>query len=354
MNVLALVESPHHVCARYRVLAFRPALIRRGLSLQIQSLSTNPVRRIAQLRDAARYDIVLLQRKLLPRWQLALLRRAARRLVFDFDDAILYRDSFDPRGPHCPRRRRRFAALMRSVDAVLAGNPFLGQLAVDHGLPAPRLTLIPTCIDCHRYHPKSAPSSTPLTLVWIGSSSTLQGLETSAPLWRRIGREVPGVRLRLVCDRFCRFDPLPVEPIPWSEAIEAAAVASADVGISWLPDDLWSRGKCGLKLLQYMAAGLPVVANSVGVQTSLITHGQNGFLAHSDDDWINLLVELTAHPDARQRLGLNARRFVERHYDLRAWESTFLDALTASRPLPLRPHAIAASTPGPIPAGDRP
>lgn len=338
MNVLALVESPDHVCARYRVKAFRPALESAGARLTVESLAASALARAAQLRAATRFDIVLLQRKLLPGWQLALLRRAARRLVFDFDDAVVYRDSFDPRGPHCPRRRRRFTALMRSVDAVLAGNAFLQALAGEHGLPQGRSTVIPTCVDTRRYETRPTSTRQGFRLVWVGSSSTLKGLESSAPLWRRVGREVPGARLRLVCDRFARFDPLPVEEVRWSEATEADALASADVGVAWLPDDPWSRGKCGLKLLQYMAAGLPVVANPVGVQASMVVHGQSGLLAIDEDSWIDALRLLAADPARRAALGRNARADVERRFDVRVWEDRFVQALLGSAPLVRSPH----------------
>src|SRR5205085_460776 len=97
------------------------------------------------------------------------------------------------------------------------------------------------------------------------------------PLLEEVGRRCSGVVLKLVCDRFVDFDNLTVVPCPWSEPGERRELASADIGISWLPDDAWSRGKCGLKVLQYMAAGLPVVANPVGVHTEMIGHGSTGF-----------------------------------------------------------------------------
>ena len=102
MNLLALVESPDHVCCRYRIRAFAPALQEAGWSLTCEGLERGPFARAFQLRRAARFDAVVLQRKLLPAWQLRILRRAARRLVFDFDDAVLFRDSNDPRGPDDP------------------------------------------------------------------------------------------------------------------------------------------------------------------------------------------------------------------------------------------------------------
>ena len=134
MNLLALVESPDHVCCRYRIRAFAPALEQAGWSLTCEGLERGVVPRVVQLRRAARFDAVILQRKLLPAWQLRILRRAARRLVFDFDDAVLFRDSYDPRGPRRPppsppvRRDDR-----ASADTVVAGNDFLADCALRAG-----------------------------------------------------------------------------------------------------------------------------------------------------------------------------------------------------------------------------
>jgi glycosyltransferase involved in cell wall biosynthesis len=109
---------------------------------------------------------------------------------------------------------------------------------------------------------------------------------------------------------------MPVIRCPWSEACEGADLAGADIGISWLPDDLWSQGKCGLTVLQYMAAGLPVIANPVGIQAGLVRDGETGFLARTPEDWHEAVARLTADPGLRKRMGLAGRAFVETHYNV--------------------------------------
>src|SRR6202041_48939 len=104
-------------------------------------------------------------------------------------------------------------------------------------------------------------------------------------LLEAIGSGVSGIRLKLICDRTMSVKKLPVDFCPWSEATEASDIASASIGISWVPDDDWSRGKCGLKVLQYMAAGLPVVANPVGVQAEFVQHEVTGFLVQTPEEW---------------------------------------------------------------------
>ncbi len=156
------------------------------------------------------------------------------------------------------------------------------------GAGATTVRVIPTCVEESAYRPKSVGASPAgrLEMVWIGSSSTLNGLERQRTLFERLGREVPGLRLRMICDRFLEFASLPVVPVTWDERTEADELSRGDVGISWVPDDRWSRGKCGLKVLQFQAAGLPVVANPVGVHTRMIEPGTSGFLADTADDWV--------------------------------------------------------------------
>ena len=161
----------------------------------------------------------------------------------------------------------------------------------------------------------------------------MAGLDLQRSLWERLGREVPGLRLRMVCDRFLRFDSLPVIEIPWSEATEAADVASADIGISWIPDDLWSRGKCGLKVLQYQAASLPVVANPVGVHPEMIRDGVNGYLPASPDEWVESIRRLAQDADLRKKMGRAARTSLEANYSVETWAPAFVAAVAGARPL---------------------
>ena len=143
------------------------------------------------------------------------------------------------------------------------------------------------------------------------------------------GARSPACDLRLICDRFADFGPLPVIAVPWSEATEAGALAAGDVGMSWIPDDLWSRGKCGLKVLQYLASGLPVLANPVGVHPAIIEHGMTGFLADTDDAWVEGVRALAADPSRRLRMGVAARAAVAARYSVAAWEARFVAAVTS-------------------------
>jgi glycosyltransferase involved in cell wall biosynthesis len=327
VHLIALVDSLEHVCCRYRLAAFRSHLEQSGHRLDLRPWPRRWCSWLRLERTLRFADAVILQRKLLSAWRLHFLRRAARVLLFDFDDAVFLRDSYSPKGLHSPRRLQRFAATIETADIVVAGNSYLRAQA-SRWNSEDRIHMIPTCVD---------PGSYPLAdhirvddgvqLVWIGSASTLRGLEAIGPLLEEIGQHRPGLRLKLVCDRFLALQHLPVMPCPWSEEGEAAALADADIGISWLPDDLWSWGKCGLKVLQYMAAGLPVVANPVGVQAELVHHGETGFLAQTPAQWQEAIARLAHDPQLRRRMGRAGRRSLEAAFSVASGATRWLTLL---------------------------
>lgn len=327
MKLTALVESPEHVCCRYRLAAYRPYLERAGHALELRPWPRRWWSWFRLERELGGADVVIVQRKRLAPWQVQRLRRAARFLVYDFDDAVFLRDSYSPRGFHSASRRQRFAALVRAADAVVAGNSYLLRKA-SYWAPRERLHVIPTCVDPSQYAlAQHARAGDGVELVWIGAASTLQGLEAIRPLLEQVGQECPGVGLKLVCDRFLQLRQLPVLACPWSQASEAAVLAASDIGISWIPNDPWSRGKCGLKVLQYMAAGLPVIANPVGVQADLVWHGETGYLAETPDQWVEAVNRLAHDPDLRRRLGQAGRRRVETDYSVAAGATHWLRLL---------------------------
>ena len=337
MKLLALIEQPEHVCYRYRIAALFPYLRSRGWSLEVVPLAAGVAARTRQLFRAERADVVVLQRKLLPFWQLSLLRRCARVLVYDFDDALFHRDSYSRRSPRSWNRLAHFWATVYAADRVLAGNPYLARRAAELTDPQ-RVFLMPTCLE-----PGCYPVSTHLRvadqvkLVWIGQQSTLTCLHYLEGAFALCRRRLPGLELEVICDRFPELQEIRVVPRRWSQAHETRLLAQADIGISWLPDDPWSLGKCGLKVLQYMAAGLPVVANPVGMNRQMVLHGRTGFLAATPEQWAEAIVRLACDPALRRRMGAQARLFVERHWSTQRWGPVWAELI----------HQAAAGTSDP-------
>jgi glycosyltransferase involved in cell wall biosynthesis len=256
----------------------------------------------------------------------ASLRKHARFLIFDFDDAIWLRDSYSPKGILSRKRCSRFQSIVAVADRVVAGNAYLADRANARGV------VIPTCVDHARY-PLADRTHSGDTLVWIGSKSTQRGLEQFRPTLEAIGKSIPGIRLRLISDTALSLTHLPIEFVPWSAEREAIALAGADIGIAWVPDDPWSRGKCGLKLLQYMAAGLPVVANPVGVQADMVRHGRTGYQAESTETWVTAIRRLAANAALRRRLGAAGRILVEESYSVDTGGKLWAELLAQVHPL---------------------
>ena len=325
-TLLALIEKPGHVCFRYRVAAFEPALAEAGWRLEAEAVEHGCLASVHQLRSAARADAVLLQRRLLSWWRIRLLRRFAKYLIFDIDDAVFHRDSNNPRGPESSSRLRRFAATVKRADAILAGNAFLADQSRRFASPE-RVHEFPTCVDASLYEPRTSERSGGETrLVWIGSRSTMTSLDGIREGLAEATRRLPGLKLRVVCDAFPKLAGVEVVPVSWTESTEAEELAGADIGVSWLPEHPWSLGKCGLKVLQYMAAGLPVVANPFGVHPSMVS-AETGILARSPFEWADAIMKLASDPQLRRRLGSDARRRLEVDYSVRAWGRKFASCL---------------------------
>lgn len=343
MKVLALTEGPNHVCYRYRIEQFAQALAERGWTLESLPLEPNTFQRSPQLRAAADADVTILQRKLLPLWQLRMLRKYSRRLVYDFDDALFHRDTYSRKGSASWARLAHFWATIYAADSITAGNNYLRSQAQSY-VPAERVHLMPTCVDPQLYNLAShRRRGSRVKLAWIGQHSTLACLNFAQPMLAAASRALPGLELRVICNRFPTLSGIRVVPRQWSIAGETMELADADIGISWLPDDPWSVGKCGLKVLQYMAAGLPVVANPVGMNCELVRHGENGLLASTAEEWTDAIRLLAEAPDLRRRMGVAGRCIIEQKFSVDAWSDRFADLINSLVDSPANPAALPPS-----------
>jgi glycosyltransferase involved in cell wall biosynthesis len=150
--------------------------------------------------------------------------------------------------------------------------------------------------------------------VWIGSRSTVRYLQRFLPALEAAAQRVPGLRLVTIADVSVRSRRIPVEHVPWSVDTEAEALTRADIGIAPTPLDRWTLGKCGFKILQYMAAGLPVIASPVGANAGLVRPGETGLLPKHGRDWPDAVAALARDVESRERMGLAGRELVERDF----------------------------------------
>jgi glycosyltransferase involved in cell wall biosynthesis len=223
------------------------------------------------------------------------------------------------------RRRawRRFQATARHVSTVVAGNEYLAELFRREGAAT---LILPTVADVSRYSVKVHSATAAPALVWIGSHSTLDYLRESLPSLEKAAKQVRGLKLLVIADETLPSAPLPVEFIPWSAQTEVASLCRGDIGIAPTPSDAWTAGKCGFKIVQYMAAGLPVIASPVGANAELVVTRQTGLLPANADDWVGAVVELAHDATLRARMGAAARQRAEREYSLER-AVAFWDAL---------------------------
>jgi len=313
-RVLVITNNLQQASFRLRIEALRPALAQRGVLLDVHVRPRGLFSRRALLKRAAEYDAVLLQRKMLDPIDVRLLRKHAKKFFFDVDDAVMYHSR--PVGPvERWRTRRRFLATAQSVDRVVAGNEYLADLFRRHGAVT---TVLPTVVDPGHYQIKSHAATEHPTLVWIGSKSTLRYLSQFAPMLAEAVRRVPGLRLITIADVPLPDPPIPTEHVPWSVQTESAALCRGDIGIAPTPEDRWTLGKCGFKIVQYMAAGLPVIASPVGANREIVRPNETGFLPKSPTQWIETIAELAGkieNPYQLQKMPSSALQETVRKYN---------------------------------------
>lgn len=328
MRVRFLLSGGEGVASsRYRVYQYLPYLEEAGVTCHIQVIPSRLRDRWPLWAGLGQYDVTFIQRRLFTPWEVAWIRKKSRVLIYDFDDAVMYR----PTGESTLSRRIKFRKTMQVSDVVIAGNAYLKAAAACY---SGHVVVLPTSVDVRRYRPRTPAirtRSSPLTLGWIGSRATLGYLRGLSATLDHLHAAHPNVVLKVVADDQMTLRAMPVINKPWSHDEEVADVAGFDIGLMPLPDDPWTRGKCGLKLLQYMAAGVPVVGAAVGVNREIIQDGVNGFLAGSRSEWEVKLSRLIADRALRQTMGQRGRERVETAYALQDTSRTLIAILTAAQ-----------------------
>jgi glycosyltransferase involved in cell wall biosynthesis len=335
-RVLALVPYPTGRVPgqRYRIEQWAPALRQHGvvvafapflgeqamdvlyerghLAAKVSSTLRGYAERLTHVFRRHRPDVVFVYREaapLAPTWfeRLATWRAP---LVFDFDDAIyLPASSAANSWTRHLRQGRKVEALCRMSRHVMVGNAVLADFARRHNT---HVSIVPSTIDTTLYQPRARARNARPIVGWTGSTTTLPHLLGIAPALRRL-RESVDFELRVIGGAPA-IDGVDVCPVPWRRDREVDDLVPLDVGLMPLPDDEWSRGKCGMKALQYMALAIPPVVSPVGANRDIVQDGVNGFHARTPDEWVDRLAELLRDETARARLGAAARATVEQRY----------------------------------------
>ncbi|HEX7014883.1 MAG TPA: glycosyltransferase family 4 protein [Cyclobacteriaceae bacterium] len=289
------------------------------------------LQRLGLLLSAAQYDRIFIHREAAPigppiiEWFLA--KVLGKKIIYDFDDAIWLTDKESEASlERILRWRTKISSICRWSHRVSCGNEYLREYAHRFN---PNAVLNPTTIDTEGLHNPSrlrVPGKPPDRLVigWTGSHSTLKYLYLLNDALVRVQQKFPATVLLVIADRPPELNLPGVMFRKWSTETEISDLMMTDIGIMPLPDDEWSKGKCGFKALQYMALGIPAVASAVGVNATIIRHMENGCLCSTDDEWVEVLEMLIANADLRQRVGSAGRQTVIEHYSVSSNSSTFL------------------------------
>jgi glycosyltransferase involved in cell wall biosynthesis len=288
---------------------------RGGAAIKARETARGYLRRLGELRHRAGHDVAYVYREaalLGPTWfESRLVRRLP--MVFDFDDAI-YLPAHAEANPAARflKRPGKAAELCRLARHVVVGNETLAGFARQH---ASAVTVIPSTIDTDAYVVRErAPNPRPM-VGWTGSVTTVTYLRRLAGALRRL-RERLDYELRVIGGEV-EVSGVDVRCRPWQAETEVEDLRALDVGLMPLPDDEWTRGKCGMKALQYMALAIPPVVSPVGANLTIVEDGMSGFHARTEEEWVDRLERLLRDPALRARMGAAGRRAVEARYSAR-------------------------------------
>jgi glycosyltransferase involved in cell wall biosynthesis len=374
MRLLAIVPSVYDTSPgqRFRIEQWEPLLRQRGVEITYAPFESQDLhqvlyqtgkmgrklslvasgfgRRLSLMNSAKGYDAAYIFREaalLGPPIIERLLKRRGVPIIFDFDDAVFvsYRSPSNGYLSYL-----KFAAKTKKICSlaahVMAGNSYLADYARQFNA---RVTVVPTTIDTEKYLKRRDSTAAEVPMIgWTGSFSTVQHLDTLRGALQKLARH-ERFRLRVIGTPEYRLEGVEVEARPWRSETELDDLRSIDVGVMPLPDDQWSRGKCGLKALQFMALGIPTICSPVGVNTEIVRDGENGFIAGTEDQWVERLGRLLRSAELRERMGAAGRATVEQGYSAIAqaprvyevFQSVVCGAIEGAAPAAFEPSSSA-------------
>lgn len=335
MNLLALPRYQQlGPSSRVRFYQYYPALRKQGFVIQDAPFFSNDyvrrlyasqparmgevlfayLRRLSTLLRARNFDLLWLEKEFLPwmpAWVESLLARQP--YIVDYDDAVFHRYDLHPSGLIRRLLGRKIDGVMQNAALVVAGNEYLAKRALAAG--AKRVEILASVVDADLYAPTPARVSG-FTVGWIGSPITAPYLDVVRPALEVLTKG-DQTRVSLIgAGNAIKWKNANVHSLPWREESEIQNIQKFDIGIMPLVDEPFERGKCGYKLIQYMACGLPVIASPVGVNRQIVEHGVTGFLVNNQDEWLQALLYLRDNPVRRREMGLAGRKKMEAEYSL--------------------------------------
>ncbi len=345
INLLCLAHLPvENQSARQRLVQYFPYLGNRGIrptfwpsipsrlhdikntygpfntARKATLLSKALLRRLTvELPQFGRFDALLVHREVFPFFTPffeEIAHKLNPRFILDFDDAVYVEPTHYRDWRSVLRKPENFARVAEKAAHITAGSRVLFDYAKQYN---DRVSLLPTVVDTDIYPVKKVFDRYPVVIGWIGAWATTPSLKRLTPVLSRLA-STENFRLKIVGSSNIFEIKVPgveVEYRLWSMDTMMADLADFDIGLMPLPDTPWERGKCGGKLIQYMALGIPALASPVGANTDIVTDGTDGYLPDENEEWEARLRELIRNPTTRRRVGKLARKTVEDRFSVR-------------------------------------
>lgn len=276
---------------------------------------------------AFKYDIIFIYREanfLGTTFFEKLFKLSGAKIIFDFDDAIWINDVSDGnQNLKWLKRPSKTADIIQLSDLVFAGNNYLAEYARNYNQ---NIKVVPTTIDTS-YHNGIIKDyeKESICIGWTGSLTTIKHFETAIPFLKEIKKAFgEKVYFKIIVDIDYEVPELELKSTKWKIENEISDLAEIDIGIMPLPNDEWSKGKCGFKGLQYMSLGIPTIMSPVGVNTEIITDGKNGFLAETPDEWIEKLSQLILSSELRKELGTSGKQTIQDRYSVKSQKDIYV------------------------------
>jgi glycosyltransferase involved in cell wall biosynthesis len=282
--------------------------------------------RISNVLSANKYDAILIYREAFVFGSTIfeyLLSKSKAKLIYDFDDSIWLLDvSTGNKAFSFLKSPDKTKKIIGYCDMITVGNEYLANYARQYNN---NVKIIPTTIDTTYHINKNKQTKTRICVGWTGTDTTAKHFEYLLPTLEKLYKKFPNIYFKMICDRAISYPSLNLESTKWNKETEIEQLSEIDVGIMPLPDDKWANGKCGFKGLQYMSLEIATIMSPVGVNTEIIQQGINGFLASTEEEWLDKLTLLIENEELRLLLGKAGRKTIENKYSVKAWENKYLE-----------------------------
>lgn len=312
MKLLVITNNPDRASFKQRATVYLDILREEGIQCEVARLPGGLFARRKLFKQAARFDGVFIHKKGLNFLDAYYLKKNSKKIIFNFDDAVMYSDTHPQRDSASHFRPWRRS--VKLADMVIVGSSYLAEHARMFNKNV-KILPIGLKIDDYKVENLKKPDDK-IRLVWVGSKGSLNYLAQIRPALEQIGTSFKNVVLRIIADDFIALKNMPVEKRLWSNETRGFDLATSDIGLAPLPDNRFTRGKCSFKVLEYAAAGLPVVASPIGTNAEYVIDGVTGFHVSDMNQWIEKIGLLISDAGLRKQLGLKARAHAEQ-YDAR-------------------------------------